>query len=126
MRTGLGILFILKGYPTVFGGPEAWESYGEMMQYVGIEFAPMFFGFIIAIIEFFGGIFLILGLFFTPTLISLILVMIVLVVKEILIGGGFALLSNPIMLAIIFFSLLFIGPGQQSLDNYLKSRRRLY
>lgn len=124
LRVGLGIMFILHGYPKVFGGPEKWEEVGQATQYIGLDFAPMFFGFMGGIAEFFGGIFLIFGLFFTPALLMLIAVMIVAAANEIGLGNSFSDIAHPIELAIVFISLLFIGTGKYSLDFKLGARRR--
>ena len=124
MRVGLGIMFILHGYPKMFGGPEMWTEVGGAMQHLGIDFAPMFFGFMAGVTEFFGGIFLILGLFFSPSVIFLFLVMIVATVKHFAVGDGFANYSHSIEMAIVFISLLFIGPGTYSLDRKLQDKRR--
>lgn len=124
LRLGLGVMFILHGAPKLFGGPEVWTEYGSAMQYIGIDLAPMFFGFIAGICEFFGGIFLILGLLFTPALILLVIVMIIATVKNIALGVPFSTFSHSIELAIVFFSLLFIGPGKFSLDHRLQMKRR--
>ena len=120
LRIGLGIMFILHGYPKMFGGPEKWTEVGGAMQYLGIGFAPMFFGFMAGVIEFFGGIFLICGLFFTPTV---FFVMLVATAKHIGAADGFVSYSHSIEIAIVFLSLLFIGPGKYSLDNKLQSKR---
>jgi len=124
LRMGLGIMFILHGYPKMFGGPEMWTKVGAAMQNLGIDFAPMFFGFMAGVTEFFGGIFLLLGLFFTPSVIFLFIVMLVAATKHISAGDSFTLYSHSIELAIVFFSLLFIGSGKYSLDRKLQQRRR--
>lgn len=121
LRIGLGIMFILHGYPKMFGGPETWTEVGMAMQYLGIDFAPMFFGFMAGVTEFFGGIFLLLGLFFTPSVILLFLVMLVASVKNIATADE---LIHSIELAVVFLSLVFIGAGKYSLDNKLQQRRR--
>jgi putative oxidoreductase len=126
LRVGLGVMFMLHGYPKVFGGPEMWTEVGSTMQSIGINFAPMFFGFMAGITEFFGGLFLLLGLFFTPSLILLVLVMLVAAATHIASGDPFTLYSHSIELAIVFLSLLFIGSGSYSLDKKIEKRRRLY
>ncbi|MCW9707622.1 DoxX family protein [Fodinibius salsisoli] len=126
LRVGLGIMFMLHGYPKVFGGPEMWTQVGSTLQVIGIDFAPMFFGFMAGITEFFGGLFLMLGLFFTPSLILLIIVMIVAAITHIASGDPFTAYSHSIELAIVFLSLLFIRPGPYSLDKKLEKRRRRY
>lgn len=126
IRIGLGIMFILHGYPKMFGGPETWVEIGTATQYLGIDFAPMFFGFMAGVTEFFGGIFLLLGLFFSPSVFFLLVVMIVATISHIGASDGFASYSHSIQMAIVFLGLFFIGPGKFSLDNTLQknSRRR--
>lgn len=124
LRVGLGIMFILHGYPKMFGGPEVWEEVGTAMQYVGIDFAPMFFGFMAGVAEFFGGIFLLLGLFFIPSLVLLFLVMLIATINHFGAADTFSDYSHSIEMAIVFLSLMFIGAGKYSLDNKLQQRRR--
>ena len=124
LRIGLGIMMMLHGYPKLFGGPEMWVQLGEVTQTFGIDFAPIFFGFIASITEFFGGLFLALGLFFKPTLGLLAVVMAVAAFSHISAGDGFTEFSHSIELGIVFISLLFIGPGEISLDQKLNDRRR--
>lgn len=127
LRIGLGIMLIIRGYPKVLGGPEQWVEVGLSMQYLNTEAAPMFFGFIIGIVELFGGIFMVLGLFFTPTLIVLFIFMIIATVEHIGAERGLLTISHSIELGIVFLGLLFTGPGRRSLDNRLnKHRRRRY
>ena len=120
LRIGLGIMMIMHGAPKLFGGPDQWASIGEATQFLGISFAPMFFGFMAASAEFFGGIMLILGLYFAPALILLILNMIVATSYHLGSGDGLMGASQAIELGIVFVSLLFIGPGRYSLDARMK------
>lgn len=124
LRIGLGVMFILHGYPKMFGGPEVWSETGTAIQYFGINFAPMFFGFMAGVVEFFGGIFLILGLFFTPSVFFLMVMMIVATTKHLSVADGFVSYSHSIEMGIVFLSLLFIGPGKYSLDRKLQNKKR--
>ena len=124
IRIGLGIMFILHGYPKMFGGPDTWVEVGSAMQFLGINFAPMFFGFMAGVTEFFGGIFLVCGLFFTPSVIFLFIVMVVATIQHIGAGDGFVSYSHSIEIAIVMAGLLFIGPGKYSLDRKLQKRNR--
>lgn len=117
-------MMMLHGYPKLFGGPEMWTDLGTASQSVGIDFAPVFFGFMASITEFFGGLFLLLGLFFRPSLILLIIVMIVAAASHIAAGDGFVDTSHRVELAIVFISMLFTGPGEFSLDKKLNDRNR--
>lgn len=124
LRVGLGIMMMLHGYPKLFGGPEMWVQLGAETQSLGIDFAPLFFGFMASVAEFFGGLFLMLGLFFKPILVMLILVMGTAASGHISAGDGFSEISHSVELAIVFISLLFIGSGKYSLDQKLSARRR--
>jgi putative oxidoreductase len=124
IRIGLGIMFILHGYPKMFGGPDTWVEVGSAMQFLGINFAPMFFGFMAGVTEFFGGIFLVCGLFFTPSVIFLFIVMVLATIQHIGAGDGFVSYSHSIEIAIVMAGLLFIGPGKYSLDRKLQKRNR--
>lgn len=117
-------MFMLHGYPKVFGGPEMWAQVGTATQAIGIDFTPVFFGFMAGITELFGGFFLLFGLFFKPALSLLTIVMIVAASSHIAANESFSILSHSIELAIVFISLLFIGPGKYSLDQKLNSRNR--
>src|SRR3990172_8899202 len=66
LRIGIGIMFIYHGWPKISGGPEFWGKLGGATTFIGINFAPTFFGFMSASAEFFGGIAVILGLLFRP------------------------------------------------------------
>lgn len=117
LRVGIGIMFILHGWPKLAGGPERWEAIGSSMEFFGIGFAPAFWGFMAGFAEAVGGFLLMLGFFFRPACILLLLTMLVATTKHVAAGDGFGGYSHALESAILFFSLLFIGPGKYSLDN---------
>jgi putative oxidoreductase len=124
MRIGLGITFICHGFPKLAGGPEGWAGLGGAMGNWGITFAPTFWGFIGSMAEFGGGILLLIGLFFRPVCILLVLTMATATLVHLKNGDPFSTLSHALEMAIVFFSLFFIGPGRYSLD-YRFSKDRL-
>lgn len=117
IRLGLGFMMIMHGYPKLSGGTEKWEKIGKAMSEFGIEFMPMFWGFMASFAEAIGGLFLLLGLFFRPATILLLITMIVAATKHI--GGGDGLMgaSHAIELGIVFLGLFIIGPGKYSIDK---------
>ncbi len=117
IRIGIGIMFVLHGYPKIIGGVEKWESLGENMKYVGIEFMPVLWGFLAAFAEFVGGIFLILGFAFRPACLFLLITMIVAAIMHIQEGDGIMGASHAIEDGVIFLGLLFLGPGKYSIDK---------
>ena len=128
LRLGMGLFYMFEhGMDKLLGGPEQWQGLGERAEYVGIEFLPGMWGFMASFAEFFGGLLLILGLFFRPAAFLLLCTMIVATAFHI--GSGIGSPVHSGKMAVLFFSLLFIGPGKYSLDNYFwpsRRRRRFY
>src|ERR1051325_6749377 len=118
LRAGLGVLFVIHGLPKIIGGPGAWMELGHAMAYLGMKSFPVFWGFMAAFSECFGGIFLILGLFFRPACILLMLTMTVATTMLLKQKADFQKMpSRPLELAIVFGSLAIIGPGKYSIDK---------
>lgn len=117
LRIGLGTMFIIHGFPKLAGGPNDWTGLGGSMKVIGIDFLPIFWGFMAAATETFGGFLLIVGLFFRPALILLIFTMIIAALVHFGKGDGLGGASHAIELSIVFFGLIFIGPGKYSVDK---------
>ena len=115
LRLGIGVMFIMHGTPKIFGGPEVWVNLGNAMQNLGISYCPVFWGFMASLAEFGGGICLILGILFIPACFLMFFTMFVASVMHFAEGAGLMGASHAIELGIIFFSLMFIGPGKYSL-----------
>ncbi len=123
LRIGMGGMFIFHGAPKMFGGPEIWERIGASMASVGIEFVPVFWGFMASFSEFIGGICIILGLFFRPACILLTITMTIAASGHLSRGDGLRGAAHAIEDGIVFLSLIFIGPGKYSLDEWLKPQK---
>ncbi|MBA9075462.1 DoxX family protein [Rufibacter quisquiliarum] len=117
LRIGIGLMFILHGWPKITGGPETWAQIGGSMGNLGISYAPTFFGFMAAFAEAVGGLCLLLGLFFRPMTLLLFITMEVATIHHITADDGFGGYSHALEAAILFLSLFFIGPGRYSLDQ---------
>ncbi|MCB9234705.1 MAG: DoxX family protein [Bacteroidia bacterium] len=120
MRLGLGALFVMFGYPKLFGGPDTWARLGKAMSHIGIDFLPHFWGFMAGFTELVGGVLIGLGLLFRPALTLLIVTMVVAAASHFGKGEGIGGASHAIEAGIVFISLFLIGPGKFSLDKQLK------
>ncbi len=124
LRIGLGLTFIfIHGWPKLMGGPERWAAVGGAMDVFGLGFAPAVWGFMAAFTEVFGGLLLMLGFFFRPACLLLFIVMVVATVKTLGADSGWPAASHALKMAIVFLSLIFIGPGKKSLDERFRPGR---
>ncbi|HXH19493.1 MAG TPA: DoxX family protein [Chitinophagales bacterium] len=115
LRIGIGVMFIMHGYPKLIGGPERWESLGAAMKNLGVEYVPVVWGFLGAITETFGGFLLMVGILFRPACLFLMFMMIVAASTHFdadnTLFKNIMSASHVIEAGILFLSLLFIGPG---------------
>lgn len=120
LRLVVGLyLAVGHGWGKIAGGPEQWAGLGGVMEGVfGIGFAPAFWGFLSGFAEFACALLVVVGLFFRPALILLVLNMFVASMGHItgVIDGG---PEMAVLYGIIFLSLIFIGPGAYSLDDQI-------
>ena len=122
LRVGIGLMFMLHGWPKLAGGAVVWERVGGALGLFGITFWPAFWGFMAAITEFCGGLLLIAGAFFRPAVLAMAFVMLVAstmhIDKQVTGLGDLAKYAgHPLEMFILFISLLLIGPGKYSADR---------
>lgn len=118
LRVGIGASFILfHGYKKIMGGPEKWEKLGRNMTEIGIDFAPVFWGFMASFAEFVGAALLVLGLFTRPAAAMLAFTMLIAVLKHTAAGEGY---SHALEAGVVFLALLIAGAGKYSLDARIK------
>lgn len=126
LRVPAGIIFIAHGAQKLFGwfGGYGLEGTGQWMASIGLE-PGVLMALMAGSAEFFGGLFLLLGLLTRPTALMLTITMGVAIVSVHLENGlfmanngyefGLALLAASV-------SLLFSGAGSVSADNWLARR----
>lgn len=117
LRVGLGAMMMFHGLPKIMGGPDKWAALGGSMKVIGIDFVPAFWGFMAAIAEGMGGFLLLLGLFFRPVNMLLAFTMLIAALVHFGKGEGVMGAAHAMEVGIVFFSLIFIGPGKYSVDK---------
>lgn len=123
LRVGVGVLFFIFGWQKLAGGAQLWTMIGGAMNFLGISFAPTFWGLLATIAEFAGGLLLALGLFTRWASWSLVLTMIVAVILKINTGTGMADVSSPLFALLITLAFALGGGGAWSVDSILKQKR---
>ena len=122
LRVGIGATFILvHGGPKLLAGPERWEQLGGAMELVGIGFLPVFWGFMAAFAESVGALLLVMGFLARPALVLLTITMAFAVGAHLILWeDDWSTTSHALKMGIVFFSLIFIGPGRFSIDQMSK------
>ncbi len=130
-RFSLGLFFAVSGYNKLFVAAKH-EDLIKLMTEIGMPF-PDFMALFLACVEFFGGLFLMVGLLSTFCAIALTIAMIVAIVTveiDLVIPKGIGFLDwmswflylPQVMYVILFVWLMTTGPGRHSLDYYLAKK----
>ncbi|SDF14082.1 DoxX family protein [Sporolituus thermophilus] len=125
LRLGMGTMMMYHGAPKIFGGVAAWAKVGAAMKFVGITFAPEFWGFMAAVSEFIGGLMIVLGLGTRLAALFLTITMGVAAAMKFGTGAGLFGASQALENGIVYLSLIIAGPGIYSLDEKLFSPRNM-
>ncbi|MFC2135885.1 DoxX family protein [Bacteroidota bacterium] len=109
LRLIAGIIFVMSGFPKLF------VKFGDVTGFfdsLGIPF-PAFFVLVVGVVEFFGGIALILGAFtrYVSVLQGITMIVAILLVH---LSGGY---ESALMLLMANLALLFTGGGKLSIDE---------
>ena len=122
LRLGIGMsLLLFHGWGKISGGPDAWAGLGKYMGNLGINFAPALWGFMAAFSEFFGSIFIILGVFFRPAAALLAFTMLVGMLRHLNLPvdaprSGWSGASHALELFTVFVALVYTGAGRYAIS----------
>ncbi|HEY6907546.1 MAG TPA: DoxX family protein [Ignavibacteriaceae bacterium] len=126
IRLVLGLSYVIAhGGVKLFAGPATWTKVGSAVSLFGINFMFTAWGLLAACSEFFGGILILLGLFFRPASVFIIITMLVAANQGLNTGKSLSSIVYPLELGITILGLFFTGPGKYSLDFYLFGKKRI-
>ncbi len=125
LRIGIGAMFLWHGHSKLFGGQEMWAGVGQAMGHFGITSGAAFWGFMAAFAEFFGGIFLILGIFTRIASALMAFTMMIAATMHLKQGDGLSVASHAIEVMIVFISILIMGAGRFSLGRLLPDSAKI-
>jgi len=111
IRLGLATVFIAHGYPKLFGG----QGTAQFFESIGIK-PGAFWAIVVGIVEFFGGILLVIGLFVQPVALALAIDMAVAIWKVKYKQGFVNGYEFDLMLLLMALSLALLGGGAFALD----------
>ncbi|MGC3989335.1 MAG: DoxX family protein [Chthoniobacteraceae bacterium] len=118
LRVGLGVIFILHGWPLLVEGPKEWIKLGAAMRFLHVDMFLKYFGLAAAVSEVAGGALMILGCLFRPACLLMAFTMTVATIMHFHKHDDFDLhTSHSLSMAIVFYCLLLIGPGKYSVDK---------
>jgi len=122
LRLTLGALFIwAHGWQKLAGGTEVWHKIGAAMGQLGITFGHTFWGFMATMSETVGIALVMIGLAFRPACLLVAFTMAVAGLSEWHqhkhLDEAIRNASHAWELGLVFFSLIFIGPGKYSVDK---------
>ena len=118
LRVSVGVIMIIHGVPKFLGGTTTLEEVGSAMAYLGVNYVPVFWGFMAAFSEVLGGLLLIVGFLFRPACFFLGFTMVVATLLNFSVGSDFgSITAHPLTMTFLFFSLMFIGPGRFSVQK---------
>jgi len=120
-RIALGGSFIYNHGFNKITDPSRWEKLGQNMQLININFAPVLWGFMASFAEFFGAVFLILGLFTRISSFLLAFTMFIAVMTSVAKSDFNA---YPFEMMIVFIAIMIIGPGKFSIDAQISGFKK--
>ena len=119
LRLGMGGMMAAVGISKFLDGSGALSKMGGVMASVGLDFAPVFWGFLAAGSMAVGGICVVLGYLYKLSTFMIFATMVMAVVlhvnmgDDLFFGGG----AHALKTCIAFFAMMFIGPGRYSVQS---------
>lgn len=116
LRVGVGIIFIIAGWNKLTGIDGTINFFGN----IGIPL-PAVMAWVVALVEFLGGIMILLGAYAKiPYLLMAIIMVVALLTTKF--GGEFSAMRLDLMLLLSSVALFLMGSGSYSVDDKIANR----
>jgi putative oxidoreductase len=121
MRLGLTAVLLIHSLPKLFDGSNVWENIGTTLSFINIGLPPVYFGFIILLLEALGAISFVFGYFFR-TACTILFILFCLYFFNYFRIGYQTLMLWSLGLAAVFFGLIHVGPGRYAIAVKLEEK----
>ncbi|MGF1669583.1 MAG: DoxX family protein [Balneolaceae bacterium] len=117
LRIGIGVVFIVAGWGKLTGIEGVQGFFGDL----GIPMAGLM-AWVVAIVEFFGGIMVLIGLY--PKIPALLLAFIMVVaIFTVKLEQGFGPMRVDLLLLLMCLAIFFTGSGKFSADSFISGKK---
>jgi putative oxidoreductase len=120
LRISFGVVFTIFGYKKLMSSSSNLTQVGSAIGYFGIMWGHLWWGYLAALTEFFGGISYFLGFYTRLSSLPLIVLLIVAIQFHMSSGDNFTKWGFPLTCLCIVICFFIAGSGQYSLDNYIE------
>jgi putative oxidoreductase len=123
MRLGLAAVLLIHALPKLFDGTAAWKKFWMSLEFESIGLPGAMMGFAILLIESIGALSLLCGYFFRVACALLSLLYGLYFFGYLYYKSGYVTLTLwSLGLAVVFFGLIYVGPGRYAVSVKLEKK----
>jgi len=118
LRVGLGAIMAAHGVTAIMNGQDQWKFMGSQLALLGIDFYPLFWGFMAAISMAVGGFFVVIGYLYRISCFLIFLTMLMAFLFHLNSGDGMLEAGGQsLKMCLAFLAMMFVGPGRFSVQG---------
>ena len=123
MRLGLAAVLLIHALPKLFDGTAAWKTFWKSLEFESIGLPGVIMGFAILLIESIGALSLLSGYFFRVACALLSFLYGLYFFGYFYYKSGYVTLTLwSLGLAVVFFGLIYVGPGRYAVSVKLEKK----
>ena len=123
MRLGLAAVLLIHALPKLFDGTAAWKKFWMSLEFESIGLPGVIMGFAILLIESIGALSLLSGYFFRVACALLSFLYGLYFFGYLYYKSGYVTLTLwSLGLAVVFFGLIYVGPGRYAVSVKLEKK----